>query len=92
VQPAVALTDSGFTGKLTVTLEYRSSAPKQAHTTCFSSTVAFVDAAGKRVYNGVLPVCNDAQRAPCVKSVRLSGAKVTKVLLVPPGDPKVGAP
>jgi len=92
ILPAVALTDSGFTGKLTVTLEYRSSAPKQAHTTCFSSTVAFLDAAGKRVYNGLLPVCNDAERAPCVKSVRVSDAKVTKVLIVPAGDPKVGAP
>jgi hypothetical protein len=89
---AVALTDHGFTGSLTVTLKYTTSHPNQVNTTCFSSSVAFVNAAGKTVHSGALPMCQVAAGPPCVESIRTSGSVVTKVLLIPPGDPKVGAP
>jgi hypothetical protein len=88
---AVALADSGFTGDLSVTLEYTTGQPQNVPTTCFSSPSAFVDAAGRTVHNGALPMCQ-AAGAPCVQSIRIAGSDVTKVLLIPPGDPKVGAP
>jgi PKD repeat protein len=92
IVPTAALTDSGFTGNLTVTLEYTSSFPSQARTTCFSSTVPFVNTSGHTVTSGRLPMCAAVPTAPCVESVDISGSSVTKELLIPPGDPKVGAP
>jgi len=92
IAPAVALTDSGFTGSLTVTLTYTTSQPKKVSTTCFSSPVAFVDGAGQTVHSGPLPMCQAAPGPPCVESIQTAGSQVTKVLLIPPGDPKVGAP
>jgi hypothetical protein len=89
---AVAVTDAGFSGDLTVTMRYASAQPKTASTTCFSSAVAFVDAAGHLVHSGDLPRCRAAAKAPCVKSVAIDASTVSKVLLIPPGDPKVGAP
>lgn len=92
VATAVALTDAGFTGDLTVTLDYMTHFPKQVGTTCFNSKAPFTDAAGKSVTSGALPACQKKAVAPCVKSVGLAGATVSKVILIPPGDPKVGAP
>jgi hypothetical protein len=93
IQPAVALTDSGFTADLTMHLVYQTSYPDGAHTTCFSSKVAFVDADGVVVHSGPLPMCQSAGPVPpCVQSINVFGTQVTKVLLVPPGDPRVGAP
>ena len=90
---AAALTDSGFIGNLTVPLVYLTSYPDLARTTCFSSEVAFVDAAGMVVHSGPLPMCQVVVPVPpCVVSINISGTLVTKVLLVPPGDPRVGAP
>jgi hypothetical protein len=55
--------------------------------------VPFVDAAGKTVTSGALPTCSASNAAvPCVQSIALVGSTVTKVILIPPGDPKVGAP
>jgi PKD repeat protein len=92
IRPAVALSDSGFTGELTVTITYTTSQPQNVATTCFSSPVAFVDADGQSVHRGALPMCQTASGPPCVESIETSGSTVTKVLLIPPGDPKVGAP
>jgi len=93
IHDAIALTDSGFTGNLTVPLVYLTSYPDQARTTCFSSEVPFVDAAGMLVHSGPLPMCQLlGPVAPCVLSINISTTLVTKVLLVPPGDPRVGAP
>jgi hypothetical protein len=92
IGPAVALSDSGFTGELTVTVSYMTSQPQNVATTCFSSPVAFVDADGQSVHRGALPMCQAAAGPPCVQSIETSGSEVTKILLVPPGDPKVGAP
>ncbi|MGO9197205.1 MAG: PKD domain-containing protein [Acidimicrobiales bacterium] len=94
VAPAAAVTDSGFSGNLTVTLRYTTTHPTQLTTTCFSSTVAFADTAGKTVKSGALPTCQSSGQAkvPCVQSVAVSASKVFKVLLIPPGDPKVGGP
>jgi hypothetical protein len=92
IAQAVALSDSGFSGSLTVTLQYTTSQPKHADTTCFSSQVPFVDASGQTVHNGPLPTCQGTPGPPCVQSIEMSGATVSKVLLIPPGDPKVGAP
>jgi hypothetical protein len=92
IAPAVAVTDSGFTGSLTVNLQYTTSQPHHVGTTCFSSTVAFVDAAGNTVHNGALPTCIVNAAPPCVQTIQTSGSNVTKMLLIPPGDPKVGAP
>jgi PKD repeat protein len=91
VAPAVGVTDSGFSGNLTVTMDYTTHQPKQVDTTCFSSTVTFVDAADHVVHSGALPSCRHG-KAPCVKSISVVGLSVKKVLIVPPGDPKVGAP
>jgi PKD domain len=92
IQPAVALSDWGFTEALTVELVYQTSHPNQAHDTCFSSEVAFVDADGLLVHSGPLPLCQGAGSVPpCVQSVHVAGLQVTKVLLVPPGDPRIGA-
>jgi hypothetical protein len=46
--------------------------------------------------SGALPSCSAAGAVPpCVESIRTvpagSGLQVTKVLMIPPGDPKVGA-
>jgi hypothetical protein len=93
IQPAVAATDTGFTGNLTVTLEYTTSDPDEVATTCFSSTVSFADAMGKIVTSGPLPTCAaTASKPPCVESISISGQQVTKMILIPPGDPKVGVP
>lgn len=93
IHAATALTDSGFIGNLTVPLVYLTSDPDQARTTCFSSEVPFVDAAGMVVTSGPLPACQVlAPVSPCVLSINIAGILVTKVLLVPPGDPRVGAP
>ncbi len=92
VSPAAAFADAGFTGSLTVTLSYATSRPGQVATTCFASTVPFVDAAGQTVTSGALPLCHTKGAVPpCVASIT-SGTLVTKVLRVPAGDPKVGAP
>lgn len=92
VSPAVAFTDTGFTGALTVTLQYLTAYPNQAPTTCFSSTVPFLDSSNQTVRNGALPACNPfGPVPPCVQSVSMNGLQVTKVVLVPPNDPKVGA-
>ena len=92
IAPAVGLTNLGYSRNLTVILKYTTSHPKLVATTCFASTVPFVNAAGRRVHSGALPTCHTNTKAPCVKSVRTSGSSVTKVLLIPHGDPKVGAP
>jgi hypothetical protein len=92
IAPAAAVTDSGFTGSLSMTLQYTTSQPHHIGTTCFSSTVAFVDSAGKTVHNGALPACSASAAPPCVQSIQTTGSSVTKVLSIPPGDPKVGAP
>jgi hypothetical protein len=92
IAPAVALSDTGFTGSLSVTVTYTTSVPQKVATTCFSSPIAFVDAAGQTVHNGALATCQAAAGPPCVQSIQTSGSEVTKVLLIPPGDPKVGAP
>jgi PKD domain len=92
VSPAAAFADAGFTGSLTVTLSYTTSHPDQVGTTCFASTVPFVDAAGQTVTSGALPRCNTRGAVPpCVVSIR-AATPITKVLRVPAGDPKVGAP
>jgi PKD repeat protein len=89
---AVGLTDQGFTGPLTVTVGYVTTNPNAIGTTCFSSTVPFRNTVGAIVRSGALPMCQPAAPVPpCVASILLSGSDVTKVLLVPPGDPKVGA-
>jgi hypothetical protein len=89
---AVGLTDQGFTGPLTVTVGYVTTNPNAIGTTCFSSTVLFKNTTGVMVRSGALPMCQAAGPVPpCVASILLSGSDVTKVLLVPPGDPKVGA-
>ncbi|HEV2362241.1 MAG TPA: PKD domain-containing protein [Acidimicrobiales bacterium] len=92
VGTAVGITDTGFTGNLTATVEYVTSHPKQVQTTCFDSTVPFVDAFGQTVNSGPLPNCGPFGSPPCLKSFDITGSVVTKVLLIPPGDPKVGAP
>jgi PKD repeat protein len=93
IQPAVAGTDTGFTGTLTATLQYTTSDPAEVATTCFSSTVSFVDATGATVKSGPLPRCaTSAPSPPCVQSISTSGQQVTKLILIPPGDPKVGVP
>ena len=93
IQTAAAVTDSGFSGPLAVTLVYQTAHPKQVPTTCFSSDVAFTDAAGLLVHSGPLPACQAAVPVPpCVQSVQLSGSQVMKQLLIPPGDPRIGAP
>jgi PKD repeat protein len=93
VVPTGAITDSTFAGNLTVTIKYNSSDVSATPTTCFQSEVPFVDAAGKLVRSGALPTCTmTGSTAPCVESYNVSGTHVTKTLLIPPGDPKVGAP
>jgi PKD repeat protein len=93
IQSAVAGTDTGFTGNLTVNLRYTTTHPAQVSTTCFSSTVSFVDARGDTVFSGPLPMCAaTAPSPPCVQAISTSGRQVTKLILIPPGDPKVGVP
>jgi hypothetical protein len=91
-----ALTDSGFTNTLTITVVYKVTNPALVPTTCFSSVVPFVDAGGQTVTNGALPMCSSAGAVPpCVHSISTTGSgsaeRATKVLRIPPGDPKVGA-
>jgi hypothetical protein len=93
VWPAAAFDDAGFSGSLTVTLSYTTSSPDQVGSTCFASTVPFVDAAGQKVTSGPLPLCHtNGAVPPCVVSTTMIGAAVTKVLHVPAGDPRIGAP
>jgi hypothetical protein len=92
VAPAAALTDSMFSGALTVTLKYVTTHPAQVQTTCFASPVSFMEVGGQTVTSGPLQACSTPAPPPCVKSIDISGSNVTKVLVVPPGDPKVGAP
>jgi hypothetical protein len=93
IHTAAAATDSGFTGPLTVIFKYVADNLNNVQTTCFSSTVAFIDKAGATVHSGALPTCQPATPSPpCVQSIHVSGQQVTKHLLIPPGDPKVGAP
>jgi hypothetical protein len=92
VAAAVAVTDVGFRAPLNVTLQYTTMHPAQTPTTCFASTVAFVDAAGKTVKSGPLRNCKAGINPPCVVKVVTGGSKVSKALVIPPGDPKVGAP
>jgi hypothetical protein len=93
IAPAVAFTDSGFTGNLTATVVYTTSRSNAIATTCFASTVPFKNTAGTLVTSGALPRClSSAPMPPCVVSATQTVTKVKKVLLVPPGDPKVGVP
>jgi hypothetical protein len=93
IAPTVAVTNTGFTGTLTLTIKYTTSQLAGVGTTCFSSAVLFADAGGQPVHNGALPACQAAgPTPPCVQSISTTGSRVTKVLLVPAGDPKVGAP
>jgi hypothetical protein len=93
VVPTAAISDTTFSGDLTVTLRYNSTNVSATPTTCFESEIPFVDSAGKVVKSGALPNCSKTTpTAPCVVSYSLSGTKVSKTLLIPPGDPKVGAP
>jgi len=91
-----ALSDTGFSGPLKVKASYLVQNPNDVATTCFSSEVPFVDAQGQTVNNGALPKCSAPGAVPpCVKSITTmetgSGLQATKVLMIPPGDPKVGA-
>lgn len=93
VVPTGAVDDGGFKGDVTITLHYTSTHPGQTGTTCFSATAPFVDRAGKKVENGALRSCRATNSSPpCVHSVKATSSEVDKVLLVPAGDPKVGAP
>jgi hypothetical protein len=92
ITPAGSLTDSGFTGPLTVLYTYTPTNPKQVNRTCFASTVKFVDASGRTVNSGTLPSCQSSRDGPpCVESTKVSGTVVTKELIIPPGDPKFGS-
>jgi PKD domain-containing protein len=91
-----ALSDVGFSGPLKVKAVYSAPNASNVATTCFSSEVPFVDAQGQTVNNGALPSCSVGGAVPpCVESIRTvpagSELQVTKVLMIPPGDPKVGA-
>jgi hypothetical protein len=91
-----ALTDSGFSGDLEVRVVYAAQDPSVVPITCFSSVVPFVDSQGQTVNNGPLPMCSTAGAAPpCVESITTkptpSGLQATKTIVIPPGDPKVGA-
>ena len=93
IEPGGAFTDSGFTGNLTATVVYTTSQSNPLATTCFASTVPFKNTSGVLVTSGALPNCSmSTPVAPCVQSESQMGSQVTKVLLVPPGDPKVGVP
>ncbi len=91
-----ALSDTGFSGPLKVKAVYLVQDPSDVAVTCFSSQVPFVDAQGAMVNNGALPKCSAGGAVPpCVLSITTvetgSGLQATKVLMIPPGDPKVGA-
>jgi hypothetical protein len=91
-----AVSDSGFTGNLTVTVVYTVPPGASGKTTCFASVVPFKDTAGKMVTHGKLPMCSGSPPTPpCVMSISPSnpapGMVATKKLLIPPGDPKVGS-
>jgi PKD domain len=93
IHNAVAITDAGFAGPLTVTLQYKTSVPSLYPTTCYFSPIPFTNASGATVTSGALPSCQvAAAKPPCVVSSSIAGAAVTKLLLIPPGDPRVGAP
>jgi hypothetical protein len=90
------VTDSGFTGNLTLTAAYHVTTLSGVGTTCFSSTVPFTNTGGMLTTSGKLPHCSGATPTPpCVKSIvtkkLASGWQVTKTLLIPPGDPTVGS-
>jgi hypothetical protein len=92
IDTAVAVTDAGFTGPLTVTLRYVTADPSLVGRTCFASPVPFVNSTGASVTSGALPMCEAvSDSAPCVESIQTSGSKITKILSIPRGDPKVGA-
>lgn len=97
ISPAVAISDSGFapaTNDLTVTLKYTTSLSSGASKTCFSSSVPFTNKKGKTVTSGLLPSCTASGGvSPCVQSViqKSGSTTVTKQLIIPAGDPKVGA-
>jgi hypothetical protein len=87
-----AVTDSGFTGNLTVTVVYQIPDPSRWKTTCFASVVPFIDKGGKTVTSGALPTCSMTSPVPpCVEHMSKAGSAATKVLLIPPGDPTVGS-
>jgi hypothetical protein len=97
LETSVGVTDSGFistpTSPLTLTLKYTSASPANAALTCFSSPKPFTSSTGTTVRTGILPTCAaTARKPPCVQSVGVNGSVVTKVLLLPAGDPKTGAP
>lgn len=93
IVPTAAIADSTFSGNLIVTVRYNSSDVSATPTTCFQSEVPFVDAAGKMVKSGPLPTCAATlSKAPCLQAYSISGTHVTKTVIIPPGDPKVGAP
>jgi hypothetical protein len=80
----------------TFSVVYLAPYPTSVATTCFSSEVPFLNAKGQTVRNGALPMCSAANAVPpCVQSISTtptkSGLQATKVLVLPPGDPKVGA-
>jgi hypothetical protein len=93
ITPAGSLTDSGFTGPLTVVYTYTTTNPNRVNRTCFASPVKFVDASGRTVNSGTLPSCQvGGAGPPCVASTKVSnGTVVTKELIIPPGDPKFGS-
>ena len=96
IGPDVAVTDSMFTGDLSVTEIYHPYASSDPKVTCFESTVPFVDRSGGVVTAGPLPHCQaGSPKAPCVEAISVSGSgssmEAKKLLLIPPGDPTVGA-
>jgi PKD domain len=94
ISPAVGISDSGFSSNLTVKLKYTTSDPSGVNKTCFSSTIAFTDKQGNTVDTGLLPSCTKSGNvSPCVQSIShtTGSTKVTKQLIIPAGDPKVGA-
>jgi PKD repeat protein len=92
ITPAGSVTDSGFTGPLSVTFVYRTTNPIRVQRTCFASVVAFVDSGGASVHSGALPMCVASNPTPpCVQTIQQSGSQVTKTLLIPAGDPRFGS-
>jgi PKD repeat protein len=92
ISPAGSLTDSGFNGTVQLTFSYDTTNAVRIQRTCFASGVAFNDTSGARVHSGALPMCQTSGPIPpCVESIEVSSPKVTKVLLLPPGDPKFGS-
>lgn len=93
---AAGVVDTGLTRAATITVKYIDTDPNSQRVTCFASTVPFLDTSGALTTSGPLPSCTATQGSvPCVESVTktrtAAGLLVTKVLLVPPGDPGTGA-